>query len=82
MLKRSENEETFGLVMKAFIEASEQNYDYAYTAGYLGSFAQELFSLLPKTKQRMFIASLVRATAKQEAELKQKREQNRVFERA
>lgn len=81
MLTRSENEDTFGMVMKAFIEASEANYDYAYTAGYLGSFAQELFSVLPSTKQRMFIAALVRATAKQEAEVKAKRNQNQTFER-
>lgn len=82
MLTRSENEETFELVMKAFIEASQENYDYAYTAGYLGSFARDIFSVLPKSKQRVYIAALVRATAKQEAEVIQKRNENRTFERA
>ena len=82
MLTRSENDKTFELVMKAFIAAAEENYDYAYTAGYLGSFARELFSLLPKTKQRIFIADLVRATAKQEAEVLEKRNKKQMLERA
>jgi len=82
MLTRSENDETFELVMKAFVEASEENHDYAYTAGYLSSFARDLFSVLPKTKQRMFIAALVRATAKQEAEVIEKRNKKQMLERA
>ena len=81
MLTRSENDETFELVMKAFVEASEENHDYAYTAGYLSSFARDLFSVLPKTKQRMFIAALVRATAKQEAEVIEKRNKKQMLER-
>ena len=81
MLNHSENEETFELVLKAFIEAAEQNYDYAFTTGYLGSLSRQMFSVLPKTKQRMFIASMVRAAAKQEAEVKEKRKETRTFER-
>ena len=82
MLTLSENDKTFELVMKAFVEASEENHDYAYTAGYLSSFARDLFSVLPKTKQRMFIAALVRATAKQEAEVIEKRNKKQMLERA
>lgn len=81
MLTRSENEETFQLVMTAFIAAAEENYDYAYVAGYLGSFARDIFSVLPKSKQRVFIAALVRATAKQEAEVLEKRTKNQFLER-
>ena len=79
---RSENQETFALVLKAFSEAARENYkDHAFEAGYLQSFCVQLLGMVPKKYQRSLIDDMVRATKKQEQQVIEKRESNQTFER-
>lgn len=78
---RNETQETFDLVLKAFTEAAQENYDYAYVAGYLRSLNVQLIGMVPKKYQQGFIDAMIHATKKQESEVIAKRDQNRVFER-
>ena len=64
------NFDTMRIVIKAFNEASHKNYgSYAYAAGYFESKMLQMFVLLPKKAQKMFIEDLVRATQQQEQEV-------------
>lgn len=78
---RNEAQETFDLVLKDFIEAAQQNYDYAFVAGYLRSLNVQLIGMVPKKYQQSFINSMIHAAQKQKKELLEKQNQNRVFER-
>lgn len=79
---RNEAQETFDLVLKDFTEAAQQNYDYAFVAGYLRSLNVQLIGMVPKKYQQSFINSMIHAAQKQKKELLEKQNQNRVFERA
>ena len=65
------NQDTMKIVLKAFGEASNKNYNgsYAFQAGYLESLVVQMLPSLPKRVQKMFIDDMVRATQKQEKEV-------------
>ena len=63
----TENQDTMKIVLKAFGEATYNNYgSHSYEAGYLESLVVEMLPNLPKRMQKVFIDDLVRATKKQE----------------
>ena len=67
---RTQNQETFRLVLKAFGEAANQNYGgHAFEAGYLQSLCVQLLGQMPKKYQQAWIDDMVRATQKQEQEV-------------
>ena len=65
------NQDTMKIVLKAFGEASNKNYNgsYAFQAGYLESLVIQMLPSLPKRVQKQFIDDMVRATQRQEAEV-------------
>ncbi len=79
---KSDNQETFSIVLKAFSDAARKNYgDHAFEAGYLQSLSVQMLGMIPKKYQRAFIDDMVRATQKQEQEVIKKMNENRVFDR-
>jgi hypothetical protein len=71
---RTENQETFRIVLKAFGDAARENYNgHAFEAGYLQSLAVQMLGMMPKKYQKAFIDDMVRATQKQEKEVIDKR---------
>lgn len=78
----TENQDTFGIVLKAFSEAARQNYgDHAFEAGYLQSLAVQMLAQMPKKMQKVFIEDMVRATKKQEKAVIEKMNENKTLER-
>ena len=76
------NFETMRLVMKAFADASRQNYSsHSYAAGYYEATILRMFHLLPKKAQRIFIEDMVRATQKQEQEVVARMNENRTVDK-
>ena len=66
----TENQDTMSLVLRAFSEAANKNYNgHAFEAGYLQSVIISLVPLLPKRQQKVLIEDMVRAAKKQEAEV-------------
>ena len=66
----TENQDTMSLVLRAFSEAANKNYNgHAFEAGYLQSVIVSLVPLLPKRQQKVLIEDMVRAAKKQEAEV-------------
>jgi hypothetical protein len=66
----TDNQDTMKIVLKAFGEASHQNYgSHSFSAGYLESVVVQMLPSLPKRVQKMFIDDMVRATQKQEKEV-------------
>ena len=65
------NQDTMKIVLKAFGEASNKNYNgsYAFQAGYLESLVVQMLPSLPKRVQKQFIDDMIRATQKQEKEV-------------
>ncbi len=79
---KSDNQETFSIVLKAFSDAARQNYNgHAFEAGYLQSLAVQMLGMIPKKYQRAFIDDMVRATQKQEQEVIKKINENRTVDR-
>ena len=69
----TENQDTMSLVLRAFSEAANKNYNgHAFEAGYLQSVIVSLVPLLPKRQQKVLIEDMVRAAKKQEAEVVKK----------
>lgn len=67
---RTQNQETFALVLKAFSEAAHKNYgSHAYEAGYLQSLCVQLLGQMPKKYQQAWINDIVSAAQKQEREV-------------
>ncbi len=78
----TQNQDTFRIVLKAFSEAANKNYNgHAFEAGYLQSLAVQMMGMMPKKYQRHFIDDMVRATQKQEQEVIKKMNENRVFDK-
>jgi hypothetical protein len=44
--------------LKAFTDAKEKEYSYAYTAGYCESMVVEMFGQLTKKQQKLFAAQI------------------------
>ena len=66
----TENQDTFGIVLKAFSDAAYKNYgSNAFEAGYLQSVAVQMLAQMPKRMQKIFIEDMVRAAKKQEQEV-------------
>ena len=66
----TENQDTFGIVLKAFSEAAYKNYGgHGFEAGYLQSVAVQMLKEMPKRMQKVFIEDMVRATKKQEQQV-------------
>ena len=65
------NQDTMKIVLKAFGEVSNKNYNgsYAFQAGYLESLVVQMLPSLPKRVQKQFIDDMIRATQKQEKEV-------------
>ncbi len=79
---KTDNQETFHIVLKAFGEAARQNYGgHAFEAGYLQSLAVQMLGMIPKKYQKAFIDDMVRATQKQEKEVIEKMRENRTLDR-
>ena len=69
----TENQDTMSLVLRAFSEAANKNYNgHAFEAGYLQSVIVSLVPLLPKRQQKVLIEDMVRAAKKQEAQVIEK----------
>ncbi len=69
----TENQDTLGIVLRAFSEAANKNYGgHAFEAGYLQSVIISLVPMLPKRQQKVLIDDMVRAAQKQEAEVVKK----------
>ena len=70
---RNKNQETFEIVLNAFVKAAGQNHGTdSYATGYLQSLSVELLGMIPKKYQQSFISSMIHATQNQEAEVIQK----------
>ena len=66
----TENQDTLGIVLRAFSEAANKNYGgHAFEAGYLQSVIISLVPMLPKRQQKVLIDDMVRAAQKQEKEV-------------
>lgn len=79
---RTENQDTYALVLKAFSEAAHKNYNgHAFEAGYLQSLCVQLFGMVPKKYQKNLIDDMVRAAKKQEQQVVEKMNENQTFER-
>ena len=66
----TENQDTMSLVLRAFSEAANKNYNgHAFEAGYLQSVIISLVPMLPKRQQKVLIDDMVRAAQKQEKEV-------------
>ncbi len=67
---KTDNQETFHIVLKAFGEAARQNYGgHAFEAGYLQSVIISMLPDLPKRKQKELIVDMIRATQRQEQDI-------------
>ena len=63
----TENQDTLKIVLKAFINASQENYgSHSYAAGYLESTVIEMLRYTPKRYQKGLINDFIRATQRQE----------------
>jgi hypothetical protein len=70
----TENQDTMKIVLKAFINASQENYgSHSYAAGYLESTVIEMLQYTPKRYQKGLINDFIRATQKQERVLLERR---------
>ena len=72
----TENQDTMKIVLKAFNDASLNNYgNHSYAAGYLESTVVEMLRYTPKRYQKGLINDFIRATQRQEEQaLKKQRE--------
>lgn len=78
----SENQDTMKIVLRAFGDASHKNYgSHSFEAGYLESMVVEMLPFLPKRMQKVFIDDMVRATQKQEKQVIEKMNENKILER-
>ena len=78
---RTENQEIFARMLKAFSEAAHKNYGtHAYEAGYLQSLCVSLLGQMPKKYQQAWINDVVYAMVRQEREAAEKL--NKTAERA
>ena len=66
----TENQDTMKIVLKAFIDASQKNYDsHSYAAGYLETTVIEMLRYTPKRYQKGLINDFIRATQRQEEQV-------------
>lgn len=66
----TDNQDTMKLVLKAFIDASQENYNsHSYAAGYLETTVIEMMKYTPKRYQKGLINDFIRATQRQEQEV-------------
>ena len=66
----TENQDTMKIVLKAFIDASQKNYDsHSYAAGYLETTVIEMLRHTPKRYQKGLINDFIRATQRQEEQV-------------
>ena len=66
----TENQDTMKIVLKAFINASQENYgNHSYAAGYLESTVIEMLRYTPKRYQKGLINDFIRATQRQEEQV-------------
>jgi len=66
----SENQDTLKIVLKAFIDASQQNYgSHSYAAGYLETTVIEMLRHTPKRYQKGLINDFIRAAQRQEEQV-------------
>lgn len=69
----TENQDTMKIVLKAFIDASQKNYDsHSYAAGYLETTVIEMLRHTPKRYQKGLINDFIRATQRQEEQVLKK----------
>ena len=66
----TENQDTMKIVLKAFNDASLNNYgNHSYAAGYLESTVIEMLRYTPKRYQKGLINDFIRATQRQEEQV-------------
>ena len=66
----TDSQDTMKIVLKAFNDASHQNYGtQTFAAGYLESLVVQMLPFMPKRVQKSFVDDMVRATQKQEQEV-------------